>query len=76
MTPAQLASWLLAHLDTDVWLTEATLSRRLAGIQHHHFTAPGLLGAVKRAGWVEQHPAYADTFCIASRCWLPKPKKT
>lgn len=72
MTSAAFATWVLRHLDTDTWMSELTLQRRLAGIQGHAFTAAGLLGALVRAGWVEEHPTMPGLYCIAQRCWLPK----
>ena len=71
LTPAAFAAWCLRHLDLDTWLSESTLQRRLAGISGHAFTAAGLLAALGRAGWVEQHPRDADSYCLSSRCWLP-----
>lgn len=75
MTASEFAAWVLAHFDQDVWLTEATLQRRLAGIRGCGLTAAGLLSAWLRAGWLTAHPTHAATYCLASRCWLSeKPK--
>lgn len=73
MSPSAFSSWVLHHLDTDTWLSLLTLERRLAGIHGHRFTAQGLLGALKRAGWVERHPTMPGIYCLPARCWLPKP---
>ncbi|TVT43095.1 hypothetical protein FNT36_03110 [Hymenobacter setariae] len=75
LTPAAFAAWVLKHIDQDVWLTEATLARRLAGVGNCPFTAPGLFGALVRAGWLTQHPKYPQEYIMASVCWLSeKPK--
>jgi hypothetical protein len=78
LTPAAFAQWVLRHIDQDVWFTEATLGRRLAGVGNCPFMAPGLFGALVRAGWLTQHPAHEGTYCLASTCWWPaeKPKAT
>ena len=72
MTPAAFAAWVLLHLDRDTWLSQLTLSRRLAGIHGHGFTAAGLLGALQRAQWVEAHPTMPGIWCLPNKCWLPK----
>lgn len=75
LTPAAFATWVLKHIDQDVWLTEATLARRLAGVGNCPFTAPGLFGALVRAGWLTQHPIYPAEYMLSSACWLSeKPK--
>ena len=76
MSASEFAAWVLAHFDQDVWLTEATLQRRLAGIRGCGLTAAGLLAALLRAGWLTAHPTYPATYCLASKCWWPaeKPK--
>jgi hypothetical protein len=75
LTPALFAQWVLRHIDQDVWFTEATLGRRLAGVGNCPFTAPGLFGALVRAGWLTQHPRYPDEYILLSSCWLSeKPK--
>ena len=75
MSASEFAAWVLAHFEQDVWLTEATLRRRLAGIRGCGLTAAGLLSAWLRAGWLTAHPTYPATYCLASICWLSeKPK--
>lgn len=76
LTPADFAAWVLAHLDQDCWLTEATLARRLAGVRKCPFTAPALLAALLRAGWLTAHPTHPGEYCLAAYCWWPaeKPK--
>lgn len=75
LTPAAFAQWCLKHIDQDVWLTEATLSRRLAGVGNCPFTAPGLFGALVRAGWLRPHPTYPGEYIMDSQQWLSeKPK--
>jgi hypothetical protein len=77
LTPAAFAQWVLRHIDQDVWFTEATLGRRLAGVGNCPFTAPGLFGALVRAGWLTQHPTYPQEYMLSSSCWLSeKPKAT
>ena len=75
LTPAAFATWVLKHIEADTWLSVLTLQRRLAGINGHRFTAAGLLGALKRAGWVEQHPTMPGIYAISSRCWLSEKQK-
>lgn len=77
LTPAAFAQWCLKHIDQDVWFTEATLGRRLAGVGNCPFTAPGLFGALVRAGWLRPHPTYPGEYIMDSTCWLSqKPKAT
>jgi len=75
MSASEFAAWVLAYFDQDVWLTEATLQRRLAGLKNCRLTAAGLLAALLKAGWLTAHPLYPATYCLASVCWLSeKPK--
>jgi hypothetical protein len=75
LTPAAFATWVLKHIEQDIWLTENTLARRLAGVGNCPFTAPGLFGALVRAGWLTQHPNYPAEYIMLSSCWLSeKPK--
>ena len=74
MSPSAFAQWCLKNLDLDVWMSQLTLSRRLAGIHGHAFTAAGLLGALQRAGWVEAHPTMPGIYALNSKCWMPKQK--
>jgi len=75
MSASEFAAWVLLHFDQDVWLTEATLQRRLAGLKNCRLTAPALLTALLRAGWLTAHPTHPATYCLASVCWLSeKPK--
>ncbi len=76
MSQADFADWVLTRLDLDTWFNCATLQRRLVGIHGHTLSASRLLGALRNAGWVDAHPTYPETYCLASKCWWPaeKPK--
>ena len=75
MTPAAFAAWVLRHLDTDVWMSQLTLQRRLAGVHGHRVTAAGLLAARQRARWVEAHPTMPGIWILHSKCWLSEKSK-
>jgi hypothetical protein len=75
LTPADFADWVFKHLEQNVWLTEATMQRRLAGVKQCPFTAARLLAALVAAGWASPHPKYPGEYVLASSCWLSeKPK--
>ena len=76
LTPAAFSNWCLRNLDCDTWFSQLTLGRKLAGVTDGTaFTAAGLLGALKRAGWVERHPTMPGIYCLPQKCWLPKKQK-
>ncbi|MGI4834655.1 MAG: hypothetical protein ACRYFK_14460 [Janthinobacterium lividum] len=70
---SELAGWVLRHLPFDTWMNEATLGRRLLGIEHAPYEAADLLNLAAAAGWLQIDPLHADWYCLPTRCWLPKP---
>lgn len=72
MTPAAFASWLLTALEPDTWYTPEQAARKfqLAGATAN---PERILASATTARWLEWHPG-DDAFCVASRCWWPRPK--